>query len=197
MDNYKGRLKNITTFVFDFDGVITDGRIWVYKDNWSQRAANVKDGYALHYAEKIGYNVAVISSGIGTSIRERMNSIGITDVYTEVYSKIDKFNEYIACKNVSKDQVLYMGDDIPDYEVMREVGIACCPADAAREIKDISHYISPVKGGEGCVRDVIEQVLRIRNDWFNGDMLTSELASGNFGNLSESDIAKKDLATKW
>ncbi|MDR0763626.1 MAG: 3-deoxy-D-manno-octulosonate 8-phosphate phosphatase, partial [Bacteroidales bacterium] len=100
MDNYKGRLKNITTFVFDFDGVITDGRVWVYKDNWSQRAANVKDGYALHYAEKIGYNVAVISSGIGTSIHERMNSIGITDVYTEVYSKIDKFHEYIASKNV-------------------------------------------------------------------------------------------------
>ncbi|MDR2556156.1 MAG: HAD hydrolase-like protein [Bacteroidales bacterium] len=199
MDNYKQRLKGITTFIFDFDGVLTDGRIWVYKDSWAQRCASVKDGYALHYASKIGYNIAVISSGSGTSIHERMNSIGISDVYTEVHSKIDKFYEYIASKNVHPDEVLYMGDDIPDYEVMREAGIACCPADAAQEIKDIAHYISPIKGGEGCVRDVIEQVLKTRNDWFNGDLLTDEFAADGFatGNMSASDRAKRDLATKW
>jgi 3-deoxy-D-manno-octulosonate 8-phosphate phosphatase (KDO 8-P phosphatase) len=183
MTNYKERLKDITTFIFDFDGVLTAGQIWVIGAGKNLRAANVKDGYALHYALKMGYNVAVISAGNSFSIHERMNGIGITDVYTEIRSKIDKFHEYIASKNVSPNEVLYMGDDIPDYEVMCEVGIACCPADAVQEIKDVAHYISPIKGGEGCARDVIEQVLKIKNDWFNGDLIT--------------DPAKKDLATKW
>jgi 3-deoxy-D-manno-octulosonate 8-phosphate phosphatase (KDO 8-P phosphatase) len=98
-----------------------------------------------------------------------MKTINITDVYTEVYSKIDKFNEYLSLRNVKPKNVLYMGDDIPDYEVMQQAGIACCPADAAQEIKNIAHYISPIKGGKGCVRDVIEQVLKVRGDWFQGE----------------------------
>ncbi|MDR0618446.1 MAG: HAD hydrolase family protein [Bacteroidales bacterium] len=166
MQNYKERLKDITTFIFDFDGVMTQGQIWVIEDGKNLRSANVKDGYALHYAQKMGYNVAVISAGNGFSIHERLRGINITDVYTEVYSKIDKFHEYIAQKNVKPRQVLYMGDDIPDYEIMCEAGIACCPADAVREIKSIAHYISPIKGGDGCVREIIEQVMKVRGDWF-------------------------------
>jgi 3-deoxy-D-manno-octulosonate 8-phosphate phosphatase (KDO 8-P phosphatase) len=167
--NYKEKLKDITTFIFDFDGVMTEGQIWVLELNKNLRAANVKDGYALHYAQKMGYNVAIISAGNGFSIHERLRGIGITDdVYTEVRSKIDKFHEYIKQKNVKPENVLYMGDDIPDYEVMQQVGLACCPADAAEEIKSIAHYISPIKGGKGCVRDVIEQVLKVRGDWFKG-----------------------------
>jgi 3-deoxy-D-manno-octulosonate 8-phosphate phosphatase (KDO 8-P phosphatase) len=168
MANYKEKLKDITTFIFDFDGVMTDGKIWALELHKNLRSASAKDGYALHYAHKIGYNIAVISAGRGFSIHERLEGIGITEVYSEVHSKIDKYHEYLAQKKLTPEQVLYMGDDIPDYEVMKEVGLACCPADAAEEIKNISHYISPIKGGEGCVRDVIEQVLKVRGDWFKG-----------------------------
>ncbi|MDR1974629.1 MAG: HAD hydrolase-like protein [Bacteroidales bacterium] len=172
MGNYKERLKDINTFIFDFDGVMTEGQIWVLELHKNLRASNVKDGYALHYAHKMGYNIAVISAGNGHSIHERLEGIGITEVYTEVYSKIDKFYEYIASKNVKPENVLYMGDDIPDYEIMCKVGVACCPADAVEEIKSVAHYISPIKGGKGCVRDVIEQVLKIKGDWFKGDLAT-------------------------
>jgi 3-deoxy-D-manno-octulosonate 8-phosphate phosphatase (KDO 8-P phosphatase) len=171
--NYKDNLKHIRTFVFDFDGVLSDGNVWVIDAERDQvRSASVKDGYAIHHALKKGYRIAIISGGRGDSMRIRMNNLGVYDVYQGVRNKLEKFQEYCQENEIDPKTVLYMGDDIPDYEVMQHVGIATCPADAAPEIKEISHYISHLKGGEGCVRDVIEQVLKVHGDWMTEDAFT-------------------------
>lgn len=168
--NYKDNLKNITTFIFDFDGVLSDGNVWVIDAERDQvRCASVKDGYALHHALKRGYRVAIISGGRGDSMRIRMNNLGVYDVFQGIRNKMDVFKQYCEEHQIDPKTVLYMGDDIPDIEVLKNVGIATCPADAVPEIKNVSHYISHQKGGEGCVRDVIEQVLKIRGDWMTED----------------------------
>ncbi|MBO7201593.1 MAG: HAD hydrolase family protein [Bacteroidales bacterium] len=169
MMNYKNKLHKIKAFVFDFDGVMTDGAVWVYADKETVRAGNIKDGYAIQYAVKKGYLVAVISGATSLSINNRMESLGVTDIYTGAGNKIVVFKQFLDENMLQPDEVLYMGDDIPDYEVMRQVGVATCPADAAIEIKEIADYISHLRGGEGCVRDVIEQVLRLHNNWFHPD----------------------------
>ena len=170
--NYKDHLKNITTFIFDYDGVLSDGKVWVVDETDQLRNSSVKDGYALHHALKKGYRIAIISGGRGSSMRIRLNTLGITDVYQGVGDKLEVFKYYCEENNVDPSTVLYMGDDVPDYMVMKNVGIAACPADAVSEIKDISHYISDRKGGDGCVRDVIEQVLKVRGDWMGEDAFT-------------------------
>lgn len=167
--NYKNKLHKIKAFVFDFDGVMTDGAVWVYADKETVRAGNIKDGYAIQYAVKKGYLVAVISGATSLSINNRMESLGVTDIYTGAGNKISVFQQFLAENMLQADEVLYMGDDIPDYEVMKQVGVATCPADAAIEIKEIADYISHLRGGEGCVRDVIEQVLRLHDNWFHPD----------------------------
>ena len=167
--NYKNKLHKIKAFVFDFDGVMTDGAVWVYADKETVRAGNIKDGYAIQYAVKKGYLVAVISGATSLSINNRMESLGVTDIYTGAGNKIVVFKQFLDENMLQPDEVLYMGDDIPEYEVMRQVGVATCPADAAIEIKEIADYISHLRGGEGCVRDVIEQVLRLHNNWFHPD----------------------------
>jgi 3-deoxy-D-manno-octulosonate 8-phosphate phosphatase (KDO 8-P phosphatase) len=167
MSNYKEKLQPITTFIFDYDGVLTDGKVLVINSNDQIRSSNVKDGYALQYAVKKGYRIAIISGGQSESMTSRMESLGITDVFLGVQNKMDTFNRYVAELKIDKSQILYMGDDIPDYEVMQSVGVAACPSDAAMEIKAIADYISDAKGGEGCVRDIIEQVLRLHDNWFH------------------------------
>jgi 3-deoxy-D-manno-octulosonate 8-phosphate phosphatase (KDO 8-P phosphatase) len=169
MSNYKEKLTPITTFIFDYDGVLTDGKVLVINQNEQLRSSNVKDGYALQYAIKKGYRICIISGGKSDSMTQRMNSLGITDVFWGVERKIEVYNTYLKNNNLDKSQVLYMGDDIPDYEVMMNVGVACCPADAAIEIKSVADYISDAKGGDGCVRDIIEQVLRLHDNWFHKD----------------------------
>ncbi len=169
MANYKEKLHNITTFIFDFDGVLTDGKVLLVDDNEQLRSSNVKDGYALQYAVKKGYKIAVISGGYSKTMTKRMNSLGITDVFLGIDNKIETYEKYLLDNNIRKDQVLYMGDDIPDYEILLQVGVATCPLDAAQEIKEIVDYISDKKGGEGCVRDIIEQVLKLQNNWFHAD----------------------------
>ena len=167
MSNYKEKLQAISTFIFDYDGVLTDGKVLVINEKEQLRTSNVKDGYALQYAVKKGYRIAVISGGNSVSIAERMESLGITDVFLGVQNKLETFNNYLGENNLDKTQILYMGDDIPDYQVMISVGVATCPSDAAMEIKAIADYISDAKGGEGCVRDIIEQVLRLHDQWFH------------------------------
>ena len=167
MSNYKIKLPKVTTFIFDFDGVMSDGHVWLFSEQDQIRCTNVKDGYALHQAVKKGYHVAVISGGKGESMKTRMRFLGVEDVFTEVSYKKDKFMEYLRQKGLCAEEVLYMGDDIPDYEVMKLAGVSACPADAAVEIQEIADYVSLRKGGEGCVRDVIEQVMRVRGDWFD------------------------------
>ena len=171
MANYKEKLPGITTFIFDYDGVMSDGKVWIVNEEQQIRNANVKDGYALHHAVKKGYRVAVISGGNGISIQARMAFLGVKDVFTRVAYKKARFEEYLRENNLRPEEVLYMGDDIPDYEVMKMAGVSACPADAAVEIQEVADYISHKKGGDGCVRDIVEQVMRVRGDWFDESSL--------------------------
>ena len=163
--NLLERFASITTFIFDMDGVLTDGTIWVFQGNDFIRRMNIKDGYALQLAIKKGYRIAVITGSHSLPVQERLSALGITAVFQRVQHKKEELNAYIVQNKLNKDEVLYMGDDIPDYEAMQTAGVACCPADAVTEIKTIAHYISPRSGGQGCVRDVIEKVLKIRGHW--------------------------------
>ena len=172
MTNYKEKLKNITTFIFDYDGVLTEGIVWLTEKGEPLRTANVRDGYALQLAVKKGYRVAVISGGKSNSTSNRLRSLGINDIFLGVEHKIDVFDEYVKKNGLSEDEVLYMGDDIPDYKPMGKAAVAACPADAAEEIRAIADYISHYNGGKGCVRDMIEQVLKLQNNWMKDDAFT-------------------------
>ena len=167
--NYKEKLKKINTLIFDYDGVLTDGTVITTENGDQLRSGHVRDGYALHLALKKGYNIAVISGGTSDSISLRLKTLNLTDIFIRVSNKIVVFNQYIKQKNVDASQVMYMGDDIPDYKVMQMAGLPVCPADAAEEIKSISKYISSYKGGHGCVRDIIEQLMKIQGTWMNDD----------------------------
>lgn len=167
--NYKAKLHEIKAFVFDYDGVISDGNIWSANDTIIVRSGNVKDGYAMQYALRKGYLIAILSGGSGDSIRSRMKMLGVEDVYLGSHRKKEIFEDFLKDKQLLPEQVLYVGDDIPDYDVMRLAGVAACPADAAEEIKAVADYISHKNGGCGCVRDVIEQVLRLQGQWFHED----------------------------
>ncbi|NQT76155.1 MAG: HAD-IIIA family hydrolase [Bacteroidetes bacterium] len=169
MTNYKELLKNISTFVFDYDGVLTDGILILSEEGEPLRTANVRDGYALQLAVKKGYRVAIISGGRSKTVYNRLQALGITDVFLGVDHKIDVFEKYLKENNISRDKVVYMGDDIPDFHVMQHAAVPACPADAAEEIKSISKYISHFSGGKGCVRDIIEQVLKLQQNWMDDD----------------------------
>lgn len=159
------KFKHITTLVFDVDGVLTDGNLLVLPDGVMARTMNIKDGYALQLAVKRGYRVLVISGGNSPEVKERLRKLGVTDVWMQVTDKTAILSQYLQDNGIPKESVLYMGDDIPDWQVMQLAGLPCCPSDAVREIKTISVYISPFSGGAGCVRDVIEKVMKLRHDW--------------------------------
>ncbi|HRP57894.1 HAD family hydrolase [Agriterribacter sp.] len=163
--NILERFSSVTTFIFDMDGVLTDGSIWIFPGDEHIRRMDMKDGYALQLAVKKGYRIAVITGSHSLPMQERLATLGITDVFQRVQHKKEQLHTYIRQHGLNKNEVLYMGDDIPDLEVMQSAGIACCPADAVTEIKSIAHYISPRSGGKGCVRDVIEKVLKINGHW--------------------------------
>lgn len=169
MINYKEKLQPIRAFVFDFDGVMTDGSVWVYADRETVRAGNIKDGYAIQYAVKKGYIVAVISGATSASIDNRMQMLGVTQCYTGCGKKIETYERFLKDNNLEDSQVLCMGDDLPDYPILQRAGVSACPADAAIEIKESVDYVSLYNGGHGCVRDVIEQVLRLHGQWFHQD----------------------------
>ena len=159
------KLKDINTFIFDVDGVLTDGGVFVAESGEQTRQFNIKDGYAIQLAVKCGYNVCAISGSRSKIAHYRLNSLGVTDVFIGAHTKELNFKIYIEEKGVNPQNVMYMGDDIPDLEVMKMVGLPVCPADAAEEIKAVSAYISPLNGGKGCVRDVIEKTLKIQQKW--------------------------------
>lgn len=165
MINYD--LKKIKALVFDVDGVLSCETIPMYPTGEPMRTVNIKDGYALQLAVKAGYHVAIITGARTEAVKVRYNGLGITDVYVGASIKRICFDELLSKYNLQPDEVLYMGDDIPDYEVMQLCGLPCAPADAAVEIKAISKYISPRNGGEGCGRDVIEQVMRAQGKWMD------------------------------
>ncbi len=163
--NYKEILPQITTFIFDVDGVMTDGNVTISTRGELVRNMNTKDGYALKVAVNAGFNVCIISGGTNEGVRRRLKGLGINDIYLGAHNKMEQFEEYIDIYNIKSENILYMGDDIPDYPVMKKVGLASCPKDAVPEIQDISIYVSQKKGGKGCVRDVIEQVLKVQGKW--------------------------------
>ncbi len=166
--------KNITTFVFDIDGVLTNGNVLVMADGLMLRQMNVKDGYALQLAVKKGYNIIIISGSYSAESEMRLKNLGIEEIYMRIENKLEKLQQLANAKHINLKDILYVGDDIPDYAVMQYCGLACCPADAVAEIKSISKYISPFNGGTGCVRDVIEKVLKLQNNWLRDTSIPSK-----------------------
>ena len=164
----------IDTFVFDIDGVLTDGTLLVLPEGVMARRMNIKDGYALQLAKKRGYSVVIISGGDSAEVKDRMAKLGVKDVFMKVEDKLKQLNTYLLENNKNLSTVMFMGDDIPDAAVMKAVALPVCPADAVADIKTISFYISPLKGGEGCVRDVIEKTMRLRGDWYEDTSVVSK-----------------------
>ena len=171
--NVLEKFKSIKTFVFDVDGVLTDGTLLVLNDGQQARQMNIKVGYALQLAVKKGYRVVVISGGTSEAVKTRLEKLGVKDCFIKIDDKKEKLVEYITEHRLNWDEVLFMGDDIPDYISMQLTGLPCCPADAAAEIKQVSLYISPVEGGKGCARDVIEKVLKLNGHWDTGTTVAS------------------------
>ena len=163
--SYKEFLKNITTFVFDVDGVLTNAQVLVTNEGELLRSMSVKDGFVMKFAIEKGYNICIITGGNNQGTKKRFEDLGITDIFMKKAQKLESFLQYKESKGLKTEEILYMGDDIPDILPMKHSGLATCPQDAAPEVKAVSHYISHLKGGKGCVRDVITQVLKIRGDW--------------------------------
>ena len=169
MEKFKDKLQKITTFIFDFDGVLSDGKILILPDGDQLRSTNAKDGYAIQYALRKGYNVAIISGGYSETMRLRYKNFPNIDIFLKVPDKVAKLEEYMAEKSLTSEQLLIMGDDIPDIKMMKMAALKCAPADAAEEVKAISDYVSFQNGGNGAVRDVIEQTLKAQNRWLEDD----------------------------
>ncbi len=166
--NYKELLHNIRAFIFDIDGVLTTGIFQIGPDGSPIRNLNSKDGYAMQLAIKKGFTVGVISGGSCPGVKASLKRLGLTDIYMSAAHKMDAWKDFLAVhehENLFAENVLYMGDDIPDYHLLREAGIGAAPANASPEIREIAQYVSPKKGGHGCVRDVIEQTLKLQGNW--------------------------------
>ncbi len=167
--NYKEKLKEIKDLVFDCDGVFTDGTFFLHPDGYLSRRFNAKDGFALQLAMKKGLHVAIITGGMDEAIKTRFRNLGVVDVFLNAKDKAQVFDGFSEQYNVNPEEVLYMGDDLPDLPLLNVVGMPCCPNDAVIEVKNTSKYISNIKGGEGCVRDVIEQILKVQGKWMEKD----------------------------
>ena len=166
-NSYKEVMNDIKAFIFDIDGVLTDGTVHIAEDGQLLRQMNIKDGYAMKVAIDKGYPVCIISGGSNEGVRIRLQNLGIKDIYIATPDKVEKFHEICDAYQLKPEEILYMGDDIPDYLVMQKVGLPTCPQDAVQEIKGISKYISHANGGKGAVRDVIEQVLKVQGKWMD------------------------------
>lgn len=162
-------LSKIKAFVFDVDGVLSPSTIPLSEDGTPVRMANIKDGYALQLAVKAGYKIAIITGGDTENIRKRYEVLGITDIYLKASHKLEILKDWMQKNNLLPEAVIYMGDDIPDLKCMRHVGLPCCPYDAASEVRQTASYISPVPGGYGCARDVIQQVMAAAGEWLKDD----------------------------
>jgi 3-deoxy-D-manno-octulosonate 8-phosphate phosphatase (KDO 8-P phosphatase) len=169
--SYKELMNDITTFIFDIDGVLTDSSVHITPTGEMLRIMNIRDGFAMKAAVESGYHVCIISGGSNEGVRTRLKNLGITDIFLGTPDKVETFKEYCDIYSINPEQVLYMGDDIPDYHVMQLVGLPTCPQDSSPEIKAISKYISHKNGGKGAAREVIEQVMKVQGKWhlyYNG-----------------------------
>ncbi len=169
MSNYKSRLRNIRCIIMDYDGVMTDGTVFIQPDGELLRTSNVKDGYAIQLAVRKGFCFAIITGGRSSSVKMRFEALGVSDVFLGVGNKHEVYLDYLKKCKLTPSEVLYMGDDIPDYKLMKESGVSACPADAAEEIKKIADHISHKRGGEGCAREIIEQLLKAQDKWLDED----------------------------
>jgi 3-deoxy-D-manno-octulosonate 8-phosphate phosphatase (KDO 8-P phosphatase) len=172
MTNFKEELAGVKAFIFDIDGVLSLQTISLNAFGVPNRTVNLRDGYALQLAVKKGYHVGIISGSNSKEYQRRLKLLGVSDIYLNSRSKLDHYNNFKKKNRLNDPEIMFMGDDIPDFEVMKVAGVPVCPSDADSEIKQVALYISDKKGGEGCVRDVIEQVLRLHNNWMDSDAFT-------------------------
>ena len=172
--NVLAEFKKVTTFIFDVDGVLTDGSLLLFENGLQARRMNIKDGLALRMAIKNGFKVMAISGGYSEPVIHRLKKLGIEEVQMSLMNKKDFAENYISKNSLTWAEILYMADDLPDLALMKMVGLPCCPADAVPEVLELSKYISPINGGFGCVRDVIEKVLRVQDKWIFHDDIVSK-----------------------
>ena len=163
--NYKTLLKNVSAFVFDVDGVMTNGQILITTEGEMYREMNTRDGFAIKCALERDYKIAIISGGTNEGVRKRLETLGVDKVYLGIHKKDIAFDDFLKTYNIDPEEVLCMGDDVPDLSVLKKVGVATCPQDAVSDVKKIVDYVSHKKGGDGCVREIIEQVMRVQNKW--------------------------------
>jgi len=172
--NVLAEFKKITTFIFDIDGVLTDSSVLLLENGLQARRMNIKDGLGLQMAIKNGFRVVAISGSSSEPVVQRLKKLGIPEVHMPVLDKKKFVDDHRSKNNLQWEEILYMSDDLPDLALMKMVGLPCCPADAVPEILELSKYISPVNGGLGCVRDVIEKVLRVQDKWIFHDDVVSK-----------------------
>ena len=163
--DYKKKFRDITSFIFDVDGVFTDGSITIMENGEMVRTMNTKDGYAVKAALEEGYNIAVITGGTNKAVKDRLNQLGVLNVYLGCHEKQSELIKYSKKNFIDLKKTIYMGDDIPDLPAMKIVGLSCCPKDSVQEVLDFADYVSHKNGGEGCVRDIIEQVMKVQGRW--------------------------------
>jgi 3-deoxy-D-manno-octulosonate 8-phosphate phosphatase (KDO 8-P phosphatase) len=164
-------LDSIRTFIFDVDGVLTNGLVWCTGEGEKLRSLHSKDTYAIQLAVKMGFLVCIISGGSAAGIKERMNLLGVEHVYTHISNKADILEEFIKKYSLQHEEILYIGDDIPDLQVMHRVGVSACPSDASSDVLSVAHYVSQQPGGMGCVREILERVLKIQHKWYTPEAL--------------------------
>ena len=163
--NYKTLLNNVRAFVFDVDGVMTNGKVMITSEGEMYREMDTRDGFALKYALLKGFKIGIISGGTNEGVRKRLELLGVNKVYLGIHEKDIAFDDFVSTFNINPDQVLYMGDDVPDVPVMKKVGVSTCPQDAVSDVKRVVDYVSHKKGGDGCVREIVEQVMRVQDKW--------------------------------
>jgi 3-deoxy-D-manno-octulosonate 8-phosphate phosphatase (KDO 8-P phosphatase) len=163
--NQLEHFRNINTFIFDVDGVLTNSQVLILEDGKLLRSMNIRDGYALKEAIRHGYRVCIITGGKSEGVKTRLKNLGVQDIYLGQSDKMEAYEEYLYTYDLKSENILYMGDDLPDLPVMKKVAVAACPKDAAPEVIGIANYVSGMKGGEGCARDVIEKVMRVQGKW--------------------------------
>ena len=174
--SYLEKFQAIKAFVFDIDGVLTDGRVILLPSGEQMRYMHSKDGYALQLAVKKGYHVAVISGSNSEQVKERLQGLGITDVYLKSSHKDEAMTDFMYSYGLEPENIMYMGDDIPDLAALHMIGLPACPADAAPEVKEVVGLIAKAKGGEGCVREIIEQIMRSQGKWYDPEQNLDNLA---------------------
>lgn len=165
MKNFKENLRQIKAMAFDVDGVLSNNFIPMSPAGEPQRTANIKDGYALQYAIKCGYRIAIITGALTESVKIRYQKLGVPDIYMASADKLKDYNHFKTSYGLEDNEIMYMGDDIPDIPVLERAGISCCPSDAATEVMEICDYVSFAEGGKGCVRDIIEQIMKAQGKW--------------------------------